>query len=124
MKPATTKSYVDGRIEIRPGYAGGEPHVRGRRVKVRNVVYWHKQKGLTLDQIANEYALGLVDIHAALTYYYAHRKDIDQDIRDSEAFDKALERAASQEEKEKLVASYEWTDRYGSTQTRTYPEPP
>ena len=28
-----------GRIEIKPGYAGGEPHIKGRRIKVRNIVY-------------------------------------------------------------------------------------
>ena len=123
MKQPTAKSYVGGRIEIKPGYAGGEPHIKGRRIKVRNVVYWHKRMGLTLDEIAYEYSVDLLDIHAALTYYSAHREAIDRDIRDVEAFDKALEKASTWEEKDKLVASYEWPDRYGSTQTRTSQEP-
>ena len=123
MNPAAVKSYVDGRIEIRPGHAGGEPHIKGRRIKVRNIVYWHKHMGLTLDEIAYQYSVELVDIHAALTYYFSHREDIDRDICDVEAFGDALEKASTQEEKRKLVASYEWPDRYGSTQTKTYPEP-
>ena len=123
MQPATKKSYIDGRIEIKPGYAGGEPHVKGRRIKVRNIVYWHKRMGLTLDQIAYEYSVELVDVHAALTYYYAHREEISRDIRDNDAFNEALEKASTQEEKRKLVATYEWPDRYGSTQTRMSQEP-
>lgn len=114
---------VRGRIEIRPGYAGGEPHIKGRRIKVRNIVYWHKRMGLTLDEIAYEYSVGLADIHAALAYYYTHREAIERDIRDQEAFDEALEKAPTQEAKRKLVASYVWPDRYGSTPTKTSPEP-
>ena len=123
MKKATTKSHVGGRIEIKPGYAGGEPHVKGRRIKVRNVVYWHKHIGLTLDEIAYQYSVTLSDIDAALAYYSTHREEIDRDIRDSEAFGEALEKAPTQEAKRKLVASYEWPDRYGSTQTKTSQEP-
>ena len=114
---------MDGRIEIRPGHAGGEPHIKGRRIKVRNIVHWHKRKGLTLDEIAYEYSVGLTDIHAALVYYYAHREEIDRDIRDDDAFNEALKKEPTQDEKLKLVASYEWPDRYGSTQTRTSQEP-
>lgn len=123
MKSASAKSYVDGRIEIKPGYAGGEPHIKGRRIKVRNIVYWHKHMGMTLDEISYEYSVALSDIHAALTYYYTHREAIERDIRDQEAFDEALEKAPTQEAKRKLVASYEWPDRYGSTPTKTSPEP-
>ena len=123
MKPIPTNAYMDGRIEIRPGHAGGEPHIKGRRIKVRNIVYWHKRMGLTLDEISYEYSVDLSDIHAALSYYFEHREAIDRDIRDVEAFDEALEKASSKEEKDKLVASYQWPDRYGSTLTRTSPEP-
>ncbi len=123
MKSATAKSYVDGRIEIKPGYAGGEPHIKGRRIKVRNIVYWHKRMGLSLDRIADQYSVALSDINAALAYYSDHREAIDRDIRDNDAFNEALEKASTQEEKRKLVASYEWPDRYGSTRTKTSQEP-
>lgn len=123
MKSVSAKSFVDGRIEIKPGYAGGEPHIKGRRIKVRNIVYWHKHMGLTLDEISYQYNVALSDINAALTYYSAHREEIDRDIRDVEAFDEALEKASTQEAKRQLVASYAWPDRYGSTPTKTSPEP-
>ena len=88
MKSASAKSCVGGRIEIKPGYAGGEPHIKGWRIKVRNIVYWHKHMGLTLDEIAYQYRVAHSDINAALTYYSAHREEIDRDIRDVEAFGK------------------------------------
>ena len=123
MKPGSVRSYVGGRIEIRPGHAGGEPHIKGRRIKVRNVVYWYKRMGMTLDEIAEDYSVALPDIHAALAYYSDHREAIDRDIRDSDTFNEALEKASTREEKDKLVASYEWPNRYGSTQTKTSQEP-
>ena len=122
-RETTTKgkvvSPVDRHIEIRSGYSGGEPHIKGRRIKVRHVVFWYKRMGMSPDKIASEFRLDLADIHAALAYYFDHREAIDQDIRDDDAFNEALEKASSQEEKMKVVASYEWPDRYGSTQTRT-----
>ena len=124
-REATTKgkvvSPVDRHIEIRSGYSGGEPHIKGRRIKVRHVVFWYKRMGMSPDKIASEYRLDLADIHAALAYYFDHREAIDQDIRDDDAFNEGLEKASSTEEKHKFVASYQWPDRYGSTRTRTSP---
>ena len=111
MKSVSANSYVDGRIEIKPGYAGGEPHTRGRRIKARNIVYWHKRMGLFLYEISYQYSVDLPDIHAALTYHSAHRDEIHRDIRDDEAFGEALEKAPTQEAKRKLVAPYELADR-------------
>ncbi|CAI8036407.1 hypothetical protein GBAR_LOCUS20392 [Geodia barretti] len=79
--------------------------------------------GLSLDRIADQYSVALSDINAALAYYSDHREAIDRDIRDNDAFNEALEKASTQEEKRKLVASYEWPDRYGSTRTKTSQEP-
>ena len=112
-------SPVDRHIEIRSGYSGGEPHIKGRRIKVRHIVVWHEQMGMTPEQIAADYDLQLADVHAALAYYFDHREAIDQDIRDDDAFNESLEKASSAEEKRKFVASYQWPDRYGSTRTRT-----
>ena len=119
MNPTPTNAYMDGHIDITPGYSGGEPHIKGRRIKVRHIVVWHEQMAMALDEIADEYYLDRADIHAALAYYFDHRAAIDQDIRDDDAFNEGLEKASSTEEKHKFVASYQWPDRYGSTQTRT-----
>ena len=108
---------LDGHIAITPGVVSGEPRIAGRRIKVRHIVVWHERMGMTLDEIADEYELELADIHAALAYYFIHREAIDQDIRDYDSFNEALEKASSYEEKQKLLTSWEWPERYGSTQT-------
>ena len=108
---------LDGHIAITPGVVSGEPRIAGRRIKVRHIVVWHERMGMTLDEIADEYELELADMHAALAYYFIHREAIDQDIRDYDSFNEALEKASSYEEKQKLLTSWEWPERYGSTQT-------
>ena len=108
---------LDGHIAITPGVVSGEPRIAGRRIKVRHIVVWHERMGMTLNEIADEYELELADIHAALAYYFIHREAIDQDIRDYDSFNEALEKASSYEEKQKLLTSYQWPERYGSTQT-------
>ena len=111
MNPAATKSYVGGRIEIKPGYAGGEPHIKGWRIKVRNIVYWHKRMGLSLDEIAYEYRVALPDIHAALAYYSDHQEDIDEAISHEDAFNEALENAPTPEDRQRILTSAEWLER-------------
>jgi len=88
MAEAAQKIHV-GTIE---GYCGGEPHILGRRIKVRDVAVWHDRLGMNADQIASEYDLDLSQIYAALTYYFDNREQIDKSIRESEAFIVELEK--------------------------------
>ena len=92
MKPTPTNAYMDGHIDITPGYSGGEPHIRDRRIKVRHIAVWHERLGMTPDEIATEYDLTLSDIFAALTYYFDHHESINQAIRDDETFVKEMRR--------------------------------
>lgn len=80
----------DGHIEITPGLAGGRPHIKGRRITVRNIVIWHERMGRSADEIATEYDLTLADVYAALAFYFDHRTEIDESIREGEAFVEAL----------------------------------
>ncbi|MBA2343605.1 MAG: DUF433 domain-containing protein [Rubrobacter sp.] len=80
----------DGHIEITPGLAGGKPHIKGRRITVRNIVIWHERMGRSADEIATEYDLTLADVYAALAFYFDHRTEIDESIREGEAFVEAL----------------------------------
>ncbi len=73
-------------IEITPGVAGGRPRIVGRRITVQNIVIWHEWMGYTADDIATEYDLKLAEIYAALTYYYDNPQEIDEAIKDSQAF--------------------------------------
>ena len=69
-------------ISIEPGHAGGDPHIVGRRIKVRDVAVWHERMGLSVDEIAFQYRLEVSEIYAALSYYFAHREAIDESIRE------------------------------------------
>lgn len=76
------KKTLDQRIESRPGVLGGKPCIAGRRIAVEHIAIWHERQGRSADEIAGEYDLELADVYAALAYYFAHREDIDQSIRD------------------------------------------
>lgn len=83
-------STLDSYIKITPSIAGGKPHIAGRRITVQNIVIWHERMGKTADEICAEYNLTLAEVYAALAYYFDHREAIDQNIKDDDAFAKAL----------------------------------
>ncbi len=85
-----TTQILDKHIEITPGIVGGKPRITGHRITVQNIVIWHEWLGRSADEIAAEYDLTLADIYAALAYYYDHQLEIDQSIRESEAFVETL----------------------------------
>lgn len=93
---------IDQHIEITPGVAGGKPRIAGRRIKVQDIVIWHERLGLSVDEIASEYDLSLADIHAALTYYFDHRSEIDRDLADGAAFVEELRKRTPSKLAQKL----------------------
>jgi uncharacterized protein (DUF433 family) len=79
-------------VVVVPGYCSGKPHIAGHRIKVQHVAVWHERQGLAPDEIvAAHHRLTLGDVHAALTYYYDHRQQIDADIQEDEEFVAELE---------------------------------
>ncbi len=93
---------LDEHIEITPGIAGGKPRITGRRITVQNVVMWHEWMGRSADEIATEYSLTLSDVYAALAYYYDHRLEIDEAIKDSKDFVEALRQQTPSKVAQKL----------------------
>lgn len=74
-------------IGTRPGYCGGEPHILGHRIKVRHVVVWHEQMGMSPAEIAATYpTITLDQVHAALAYYRDHRDEIHAAIAEEARF--------------------------------------
>jgi uncharacterized protein (DUF433 family) len=60
----------------------GRPWIVGANVKVVEVVLDHLANGFSPAEIHRQYAhLSMAQIHAALSYYYAHQDDMDADIR-------------------------------------------
>jgi uncharacterized protein (DUF433 family) len=77
---------LDQRIVRTLDICGGKPRIAGHRITVQNIAVWHDRLGWSADEIASEYDLELADIYAALAYYFAHREEIDQSIREGKAF--------------------------------------
>jgi uncharacterized protein (DUF433 family) len=86
------KIVVERHIEISPDVAAGKPRIAGHRITVQNVVVWHEHLGKSADEISTEYDLTLAEVYAALSYYFDHRAEVDQGIKDDEAFAQALRR--------------------------------
>ncbi len=94
---------VEHHIESTPGIAGGKPRIAGHRITVRDIVIWHERLGRSLDEIAAEHDLSLAAIHAALTYYFDHRDEIDRDIEESRAFVEAMRRLTPSKVMRRLI---------------------
>ena len=62
------------------GVAGGRPRIAGQRVRVQDVAVWYERMGMSPDEIADQFDLTLGQVHAALAYYFDHRRKIRNDI--------------------------------------------
>ncbi len=77
---------VDRRIEIDASVRAGKPCIAGTRIAVSDVALLHLHLGQSLEQIAGHYDISLAALHAAMAYYYDHQAEMDQAIREEEAF--------------------------------------
>ena len=79
-------------IEIDPEIRAGRPCLAGTGVSVHRVVGWYKL-GLTPEEIAERIGhLSVAQVHAALTYYHANQRQIDEEIAADTAEADALQR--------------------------------
>lgn len=83
---AINSKSLDAHIVGTPETCAGKPRIAGRRITVQNIAVWHERMGQSAEEIAAEFGLSLADIYAALAYYFDHRQEIDQRIRDDDAF--------------------------------------
>lgn len=70
-----------------------EPHIRGRRISVRQVDALVEKRGEDPEAVADRYDLDVADVYHALAYYHDHpremhtveqeREDAIQDFRES-----------------------------------------
>lgn len=79
--PRTALKIRHPHIVGRRGFCGGSPVIAGTKFPVRSVVNYGLRQGMTPEELAAEFRhLTLAQIHDALSYYYDHQSDIDQDI--------------------------------------------
>jgi uncharacterized protein (DUF433 family) len=60
--------------------AQGRPAIAGTRLRVTDVALWH-QGGMSVAEMVENFSLTPGQAHAALSYYYDHRDEIDALIR-------------------------------------------
>jgi uncharacterized protein (DUF433 family) len=92
-------------IEMTPGVCGGKPRIAGHRIRVQDIAIWHEQWGYSPEEIVSHYPqLSLADVHAALAYYFDHRDEIQQHIRDADALVDMLKQTIPSKLQQKLAA--------------------
>jgi uncharacterized protein (DUF433 family) len=69
-------------VERRPGICGGVPVIRGTRFPVRSVVEYVLRQGMAPEELVAMWKhITLAKVHAALAFYYDHKREIDADMR-------------------------------------------
>jgi uncharacterized protein (DUF433 family) len=69
-----------------PDVCGGKACVAGHRIRVQDIVVWHEKRGYSPDEIVDMFpGISLADVYAAMTYYFDNRKEIDDEILESDA---------------------------------------
>ena len=74
-----TVSMLEDLIVRRPEIHGNRPIIGGTGVAVRTVV-GHYKLGLSAEEIADEMALALAGVYAALAYFHLNRDEIEADL--------------------------------------------
>jgi uncharacterized protein (DUF433 family) len=81
-KEVAMENLIAQHIEKTPGVVGGKARIAGHRVRVLDIVAWHEKRGRSPDEIVALFpGITLADVHAALTYYFDHREEIEAEIR-------------------------------------------
>lgn len=62
-----------------PAVLGGKPFIEGHRIAVHHIAWWYLQ-GISVEELVRDYGLTSGEVHAALTYYYDHRAEVDADL--------------------------------------------
>jgi uncharacterized protein (DUF433 family) len=108
-------SVISQHVESRPEVCGGKPCVIGTRIRVQDIYVWHELQGRTPDEIVSRYPqLTLADVHAALAYYWDHRDEVDQQIRESDELLEMMKRSHPSKLQQKLAGAQASRDQVSS----------
>ncbi|HLY26023.1 MAG TPA: DUF433 domain-containing protein [Aggregatilineales bacterium] len=76
-------------LVVDPEIRGGRPRILGKGITVHDIAGDYNSE-LTVDYIVDAFDLTPGQVYAALSYYFDHKEQIDQEIADKEAAGKAL----------------------------------
>ena len=83
-------------IESRPDKCGGRPCIAGTRIRVHDIYVWHVLDGLSpVEILADKPELSLASIHAAISYVFDHREEIERELAEENAEYERLTQKAS-----------------------------
>ena len=89
---ATAAKVVYSHITKQPGVRGGKACIDDTRIAVVDVVALLKQ-GLGDHQIVERYpSLNLAQVHAAISYYYENREELEADLAEDDSAESEHER--------------------------------
>ena len=76
------------------GICDGQPRIAGTRLKIQGIALEYRRLEWTPDQICESHpGITLAQVHAALSYYYDHREEIDLSIHNDKEFSERLRSA-------------------------------
>lgn len=74
-------------VSIDSKISGGQPVVRGTKIKVMDIALKYEFMGLSADMIVDEYPhLKLEQVHDAMSYYYEHKPVLDRKYGQDQTF--------------------------------------
>jgi uncharacterized protein (DUF433 family) len=80
-------------IAVDSAVCGGAPRLAGTRITVAHIAEVIEHLGLTPDDVVALYpSLNLAKVHAALSYYHDHRREIDASTRRAQRIEAGLRR--------------------------------
>ena len=91
-------------IERHTEFRGGRARVRGTRITVDDIVILHRHLGQSLEEIAGRFDLAPAAVHAAMSYYYDHKDEVDRLIAADDDFIEAFKRSNPSRLEERLKA--------------------
>lgn len=69
-----------------PTVCGGDPTLEGTRIRVSDIVIGFEHRGLSAEEIVDQFdTLHIQDVYAALTYYHEHPDEIRDEIQARDA---------------------------------------
>ena len=74
-------------IEIVEGALGPKARIAGHNIRVVDVVDWYEGRGMSADEIVEEFpTITKADVYAALAYYWDHKDELDRKIASDAAY--------------------------------------
>ena len=80
-------------VTRKKGVCGGKPIVKGSRMKVAQIAIEYDRMGWSPNEIAQAHPhLTLAQVHDALSYYYDHVDEINEEVRSGEQLVEELQK--------------------------------